>query len=109
MTNQVNIINDLSTLTRVPIKALDELTNKEALCIGSAIHDAQIKQEEAVLLNIGLGTLAVELSTMQCKFIPGKELKTAIKRSLTDKIDPVELELEQEIVDKLLNICNGAL
>lgn len=109
MATQSNIINDLSTLVKVPIKALTELYKKECLCIGSAVHDALTADEDVAILNIGIGTLSIELKTKQCKFIPNKELKTAIKRSIDGKVDPVELEIEQELINKLLGICNEAI
>ena len=109
MATQLNIINDTSNLTKIPIKILNEIVKKESLCIGSAIHDALLDEEEIVVLNIGIGTLSIELATKQCKFIPSKELKTIIKKSIDDKIDPVEYNLEQEIVDKLLHICDEVL
>jgi hypothetical protein len=43
---------------------------------------------------------------MQCKFVPSKELKSAIKYSLQDKKDLLELELEQALIEKLLTICD---
>lgn len=106
---QANILNDLSTLSKIPNKIINEIVKKECLCIGSAIHDAMMQNEDAVIINIGVGTLSVELSTKQCKFVPSKDLKTAIKRSLDDKVDPVELEINSEIVEKLLNICDEVL
>jgi len=106
MVTQSNIIADLSSATKVPNKALTELISKEILCIGSAVHDALINKDEAIVLNIGLGTLSISLTDMQCKFIPGKELKAIIKRSITDKIDPLELVLEQTLIEKLMKICD---
>lgn len=109
MAVQTNIINDTSTLTKVPLKILNEIVKKEALCIGSAVHEALLTNEEIAVLNIGIGTLSIELSTKQCKFLPSKELKTIIKKSIDNKIDPVEFELEQAIIDKLLRICDEVL
>ena len=42
MTSQPNVINDLSSYTKIPNKILQELVHKLNLCIGSAIHDAII-------------------------------------------------------------------
>lgn len=102
----INITNDMNVLTKIPNKILTEIFSKEILCIGSAIHDAILNKEEAVIINIGIGSLAVELATMQCKFVPNKELRAVIKRSIEDKVDPIEFMLEQSIIDKLLNICD---
>lgn len=106
MATQPNIISDISTLTRVPNKVLTELSYKANLCIGNIISDARDAGEQAVIINVGIGTLSIDLIDMQCKFIPSKELKTIIKASLQSKQDPLELELEQALIDKLLAICD---
>lgn len=106
MATQPNIISDISTLTRVPNKVLTELSHKANLCIGNIISDARDAGEQAVIINVGIGTLSIDLIDMQCKFIPSKELKTTIKASLQAKQDPLELELEQALIDKLLAICD---
>ena len=46
---------------------------------------------------------------MQCKFVPGKDLKTAIKNSLNSNTDPLELALEQALTDKLLAVCEEVM
>ena len=46
---------------------------------------------------------------MQCKFVPSKDLKTAIKNSLNSNIDPLELALEQAFTEKLLAVCEEAI
>lgn len=100
-----NIISDVGTLLKIPAKITTELTNKTCLCIGSAISEAKNAGETQVILNIGIGTLSVDLIDMQCKFVPDKTLKAAIKSALTNQKDPVELALEQAFIDKLLAIC----
>ena len=104
---QQNIINDLSSYTKVPVKVFKELIVDMDLCIGSAIHDAILQKEEAAVLYIGIGTLSVDLIGMQCKFIPSKNLKSIIKKSISEKIDPIEKTVEQELINKLLAICEG--
>jgi hypothetical protein len=101
MTTQSNIITDLSTLTRVPNKTLTELSHKATLCIGSIIAEAKAKGESAVIINIGIGTLSIDLIDMQCKFVPSRELKSTIKTCIADPIDPLELVLEQSLAEKL--------
>jgi hypothetical protein len=109
MTTQPNIISDVGTLLKIPAKVTAELTDKACMCIGSAISDAKNNDETLVILDIGIGTLSVNLIDMQCKFVPGKNLKTAIKSALTSQKDPVELALEQAFVDRLLAICEEVL
>ena len=109
MATQPNIVSDVGTLLKIPTKITNELTDKACLCIGGAISDAKRRGETQITLNIGIGTLSVNLVDMQCKFIPGKNLKTSIKSALTGTCNPVELTIEQAFIDKLLAICEEVL
>lgn len=109
MAAQINIINDVGTLLKIPTKVSNELTDKACLCISSAISEAKRRGDSQTTVNIGIGTLSVNLLDMQCKFVPGKNLKTAIKSALGSEIDPLELVLEQAFADKLLTICEEVL
>ena len=104
----VNIISDVATATKVPNKALTELVDKENLCIGSAIKDAIDAKEDILVCNIGVGTLSISIKDMQCKFVPSNDLKNVIKRSIAVGVDPLELALEQSLVDKLVKVANEA-
>lgn len=104
-----NMIQNLSSLTGVPIKAVSALAGKMNLCIGSAIHDAVMSKSEIAQLDIGIGVLSVNLVDMNVKFIPSKDLKTTIKRGLEDGIDPLEFELEQALIAKLCKVCDEEL
>lgn len=106
---QPNLVTDLSTLSKIPNKILNEIVHKLNLCIGSIIYEAKQAGEHAVVINIGLGTLSIDLVDMNCKFVPSKDLKQSIKDSLNAKIDPLELELENELAEKLVSICEEVL
>lgn len=105
MNQQENVLNDMATLLKLSNKTLTELFDKMSLCIGSIIYEAKAKDEKVALINIGIGTLSIDLVNMNCKFIPGKNLKNAIKKGLESKIDPVELAVEQALADKLIALC----
>lgn len=109
MAAQTNIITDVNNLLRLPTKVSNELVAKMCLCIGSAISEAKLKGETQATVGIGIGYLSVNLVDMQCKFVPGKELKAAIKRALDSQIDPLELLLEQTFSDKLVAMCEEVL
>ena len=109
MSTQINITNDVGTLLRVPTKVSKELTEKACLCIASAICAAKQSGETQITLGIGIGTLSIELLDMQCKFVPGKNLKTAIKSALNTQADPLEIALEKALADKLLTICEEVI
>jgi hypothetical protein len=105
MAAQTNIITDVNNLLRLPTKVSNELITKTCLCIGSAISEAKAKGETQTTVGIGIGHLSINLIDMQCKFIPGKELKGAIKKATDSPIDPLELMLEQTFTNKLLAMC----
>ena len=109
MATQTNITNDVDTLLRLPTKVAKELTDKACLCIGSAISEAKRSGQSQISVGIGIGTLSVNLLDMQCKFIPSKNLKAAIKNALTSATNPLELELEKVFAEKLLTICEEVL
>ena len=109
MATQINIVNDVSTLLKVPTKITTELVDKSCLCISSIISEAKRRGDTQVTVGIGIGTLSVDLVDMQCKFVPGKNLKTAIKTALTSQTDPLELALQQVFIDKLLAICEEVI
>ena len=109
MSTQINITNDVGTLLRLPTKVSKDLTEKACLCIASAICDAKQSGETQITLGIGIGTLSIDLLDMQCKFVPGKNLKTAIKSALSSHADPLEVALEKTLADKLLAICEEVI
>lgn len=107
--NNPSAILDLETYTKIPAKIMNELVKKTALCIGSEIAEAKAAKKDAVVIDIGIGTLSVSISTGDCKFVPSKELRTTIKRCMTDSVDPLELQLSEEMSNKLLFICRENL
>lgn len=100
----VNVVSDLCTYAKLPHKILDDIVKKLNLCIGSALYESKMSQNSAVVLNIGVGTLSIELATGQCKFMPSRDLKSIIKKCMDSGIDPLQIELEEAIREKLLNI-----
>lgn len=108
-TSTINTVNDLGNLLKVSNKTLEELVDKVNLCIGSSIHDGLLEKKEAVVLNIGIGTLSINLIDMQCKFIPSKDLKAVIRQSIDQKVDPLELQLADALKNKLEAILQETL
>ena len=106
---QPNLVNDVGALLKLPAKVTSEVIDKANLCIGSIISDAKLAGEQTIIINIGIGTLSVDLIDMQCKFVPSKDLKAAIKNGLTESIDPLELALEKSLADKLLAVCEEVI
>jgi len=110
MSGQLNLVNDVGTLLKIPTKVTAELIQKANLCIGSIISDARLAGEQTVIINIGIGTLSIDLIDMQCKFVPSKDLKTVIKDNLNNNtIDPLEVALEQTLAEKLISLVDDLM
>ena len=109
MATPVVIPNDVGTLLKIPSKVTNELTEKACLCISSAICEAKRRGDTQCIVYIGIGALSINLVDMQCKFVPGKNLKNAIKVALANQNDPLEIVLEQAFADKLLAICDEVI
>ena len=109
MANQTNLITDVGTILKIPTKVTNELAEKACLCVGNSIGAAKQAGEEILTLNIGIGLLSINLLDMQCKFIPSKQLKHTIKEAMNNKVDPLEIYLEQALADKLITICDEVI
>jgi hypothetical protein len=46
---------------------------------------------------------------MQCKFVPSRELKATIKMCMTEPIDPLDMALEQALIEKLGHFLDEVL
>ena len=104
-----NAIYDVGNILKIPNKLFEELTNKLNLCISSIIHDAKLKGEQTTIINIGIGTLGIQLSDMQVKFVPSKDLKQTIKKALQQGVDPLELAIEQALIEKFIAVCKDTI
>ena len=109
MSGQPNIPLDVGTILKIPNKVTAELVDKATLAIGSAISDAKLAGEQAVIINIGIGTLSVDLIDMNCKFVPSKDLKAVIKAGLSGEGDPLETALEATLAEKLAAVCDEVI
>jgi hypothetical protein len=109
MATQINIMNDVGTLLKLPTKVTNELTEKACLCISSAISEAKRNGESQLTVGIGIGSLSINLVDMQCKFVPGKNLKTAIKTALASEENELEVTLEKAFAEKLIALCAEVL
>lgn len=108
---QQHILSDVGTVTKIPNKILDWLTDITNLCIGSAISDAKLQGLDKIVLNIGIGSLAIDLITMESKFLPSKGLKSIIKNVVLSQEpqDPIANYVDDELVKKLINICDEVI
>jgi len=101
-----NIIQDMATLTTIPEKNLSKLIDVSIYCISDAIQEC-LKQEETIAeIDIGIGILYIQClgNNIKYKFIPSDRLDKAVKETLINKLNLLEIKLETSLVSKITNI-----
>lgn len=100
-----NIINDVSTLTTIPVQSLEELVHLSSVCICDAIEEDKLKNKDICEIDIGIGTLYILISneSTKYKFIPNKELETNINTTIRKGVNPMTRLVESTLVDKIIN------
>lgn len=100
-----NLINDVSTLTTIPIENLKELVHLSNVCICDIVEEDKLKNKEVCEIDIGIGTLYILISneSKKYKFIPSKELDTNINTTIRKGVNPMTRLVESTLVDKIIN------
>jgi|LSQX01.2.fsa_nt_gb hypothetical protein len=98
-----NLIEDISKLTTIPDKVLNKLVSKSFYCISDIIEDAILENKKVVEIEIGIGTLYLELNSdnVRYKFIPNKELESAVKNTIVNKRNLLQDTLEMILVNRV--------
>lgn len=99
-----SLIEDLSTLTTIPVAALLKLNNKINYCICEDVVDSQLKGENLTQVDIGIGELQiyVEGEDLKYRFIPSKDLDTGVKTSILEKKSPLMERAEDLLVKRVI-------
>lgn len=98
-----NLIEDISKLTTIPDNVLNKLVSKSFYCISDIIEDAILENKKVVEIEIGIGTLYLELNSdnVRYKFIPNKELESAVKNTIINKRNLLQDTLELILVNRV--------
>lgn len=99
-----NVIEDLSTLTTIPVTSLAKLIDKSILCIEDEVLNSFLNNEDIISLNIGIGKLVIKIeeNLIRYRFIPSKKLEDGVKEALASKKSSLETTVEQHLIDKIL-------
>lgn len=99
-------MNDLlSKITTIPKNSLDRLDEKRCYIICDELHTAIQNCHDRVMVNIGIGKLVISYNEdeVSYKFIPSTPLEDAIKSVVLDNHNPIEKELEEAVVKRLIS------
>lgn len=104
-----DVLKDLSVITTVPKVALDELIDKEILCICHNI--CECKDEDSIEVDIGLGTLCLKKTddNIKFRFTPNLKFANAVKSSVNTGCSPLISMVESTLKDRLENTYKDLL
>ena len=101
----VNIKNDLSTLTTIDESVFTKLSNKVEWCISDGIEKAILAGDKIVNIDLDIGTLVISLddSSVKYKFKPSQRLEKTIINTVENETNSLVLNIEESLVAKLTN------
>ena len=99
-----SIVNNLSTITTIPVNSLQKLKEKEIFLICNAMEEAMLQNESFVELNIWIGVLsrAIENNSIKYKFVPSTKLEKNLVSTIKDKHNPLTVAFEESLADKIM-------
>lgn len=103
---EFNLLNDISTLTTVPLSALYKLVDKASWCICNNVEETFLNSNNITEINIGtLGTLVIEVveDTIEYRFIPNKKLDKYIIDTIVNKKNPLIDQLDNTLASRLID------
>lgn len=103
---EVNIKNDLSTLTTIDESVFTKLTNKVEWCISDGIEKAIKNNEKQVDIDIDIGTLIIKFDddSIKYKFKPNARLEKIVANTVINEKSNLTLNIEESLVSKLINV-----
>lgn len=107
----MDIINNTSKLTGVPLKYIEKIYSIEQDYICYAIQQAFINKQNQIDIDIKIGTLSIliEEDKIYYKFIPSESLELDINTTILTKECPMIKKLETNIKEKVLNAYKDLL
>lgn len=102
----ININDDVSALTTIPVQTLNKLSAKQEQCIAHAVYETKIKHDEISEIDVGYGTIHICISEDEIKyrFTPSNSLETLIVKAIKNDKSPLVTAIEDRLREKILNV-----
>lgn len=97
------IIEDLVTLTNLPISLLKKLVNYAIYCICHKVYENMLKVNNITEVDIGIGKLYIllEEDSIQYKFIPSKFFEDNLLWTMKNNSSPLTKIAEEKLEEKI--------
>jgi len=98
----IDVSDNLSSLTNVPKTVVSSLFEKESLCIAHGV--SEMEEGDVLTADIGIGMLYIGKTDegIKYRFIPSKFLEDSVKKSF-DGIDLLSKKLEECISSRIMS------
>lgn len=102
----INIIKDLSILSNISEKHITRVVNHIYYIINDAIVEANLKGENIVEIDLGIGILTIELleTSVRCKFKPSDKLVDNIEKTTITNTNPLKEQLKVNVVNQMKEV-----
>ena len=97
------IIEDLSTITTLPLSLLKNLCTKTIYCICHKVYENIVRKENLICVDIGIGKLYIELtnSLIHYKFVPSKFFEDNLIWTINNNKSPLVKLSEEKLEEKI--------
>lgn len=101
-----NMLEDLSTITTIPLLPMQELFQKGAICICDNVNETLKNKENECEIDIGIGKLLLRIDTeyIEYKFIPSSKLEENLINTINTRESPLINELEEALSKRIMNV-----
>lgn len=106
-----NLLKDVSNITRLRTSVMNTLTDVAKYCICDYIDNLKINDEEVVEIDVGIGTLFIEVLDEEVKyqFKPSTNLERSIVSTIVDEDNPLTRAAELNLEKRIYNTYKGLL
>ena len=100
---KVNLIEKESTLTTIPSKYLERLTEISEFIMCDALEDCMLAKEDFVDVDLGFGVLGIKFENNELKFRfrPSAKFEGDLISTIVDKQNSLTMSIESALVTKL--------
>ena len=100
-----NIIEDISTITTIPLKTLYKLADKAGDCLCNNVLESKNMDDNTSTMDIGIGKIIVNITPQNITytFSPSKELEVKMVEAIKTNNSPLVENIETNLAAKILN------
>ena len=101
----MGLVNDVATITTIPVSTLEKLVEKGRACILHKLLENEKAGENITVIDIGIGNLYIQhnFDEVKYKFIPSKQFENSVKATITTGESPLVYMVEEALKDKISN------